>query len=238
MDTRVDEVADGIYQVASYMPEMDFSFNQYVVKADEPLIFHTGMRGVFPVIREHVAKVVAPETIRWITFGHVENDESGSMNEWLAVAPNATVGASGTACMVQLNDMCDRPPIAFEDGGTFDIGGHEMRWFDTPHVPHGWEAGVLFDATTKTLFCGDLFAQTGKYEATTDADIVEPASAAEDMFRAFSLTPDSGNRVRALADLDVQTLALMHGPAFTGDCKQALFGLADDLDRRIAAASS
>jgi flavorubredoxin len=237
METRIDEVANGIYQVATYIPEADFSFNQYIVAADEPLLFHTGGRAVFPAVKDAIATVMPPETLRWISFGHVESDECGSVNAWLGVAPNATVAASATACMVQLNDLCDRPEV-FVDGTTRDLGGHVVRWIDTPHLPHGWEAGVLYDSTTKTLFCGDLFTRTGKYAATSDADIVEPAAAAEDMFHAYTLAPGSAERVRALADLDVETLALMHGPAFRGDCKQALFGLADDLDRRFAAATT
>ncbi|MEY2471776.1 MAG: hypothetical protein QOK28_1105 [Actinomycetota bacterium] len=237
MDTRIDEVADGIYQIATYMPEMDFGFNQYLIAGDEPVLFHTGMRGVFPIVREHVAKVLPPETLRWISFGHVEADECGSMNEWLAVAPNATVIASTTACMVQLGDLCDRQPTPLADGADFTAGARTLRWYDTPHIPHGWEAGVLYDATSKTLFCGDLLSCTGNYEATTDTDRVGPASAAEDMFHSFSLAPNSATRVRQLAELDISALAIMHGPVYTGDCREALLGLADDLDKRIAAAS-
>ncbi len=235
MNTRIEEVAEGIYQIASYMPEMDFGFNQYLVTGDEPLLFHTGMRGVFPVVQEHVRQVLDPATLRWITFGHVEADECGSMNLWLAAAPNAQVGAGHTAVMVSLSDLCDREPVAFDDGGEFDTGGHVMRWLDTPHVPHGWEAGVLYDATTKTLFCGDLFSQLGDYKASSTDDLIGPAIAGEDMFHSSSLAPGSGDHVRRLAELDVTTLALMHGPAFTGDCKQALLDLASDFDRRISA---
>jgi flavorubredoxin len=238
METRLSEVADQIYQLTTYVSDFNFSFNQYLVAADEPLLFHTGGRQFFPLVKDAVAKVLPPETLQWISFGHVEADECGSMNEWLAVSPGATVGASATACMVSLNDLCDRPPMVFAEGGDgYDMGGHVMQWYDTPHVPHGWEAGVLYDATTKTLFCGDLFTRTGDYPATSTDDIVTPAAEAEDMFHAWSLAPDSGNRVRALADLDVANLALMHGPVFTGDCRAALLALADDVDKRIAAAS-
>jgi flavorubredoxin len=159
------------------------------------------------------------------------------MNEWLAAAPTAEVTQGMTGCMVSLNDLCDRPPVPMADGEQRDIGGHVMQWFDTPHLPHGWEAGVLYDTTTKTLFCGDLFTQLGAYEPTSDAELVSPAAAAEDMFHSMSLAPDSGERIRRLAELDVTTLALMHGPAFTGDCRAALLGLADDVDKRISAAT-
>ena len=237
METRVAEVADQIYQFTTYVEDFNFSFNQYLIAADEPLLFHTGGKQLFPLVKDAVAKVLPPETIQWISFGHVESDECGSMNEWLQVAPGATVGVSATACMVSLNDLCIRPPMAWGGGGDgYDMGGHVMQWIDTPHVPHGWEAGVLYDATTKTLFCGDLFTQTGSYAATSDSDIVEPAQAAEDMFHAWSLAPTSAAQIHSLAALDIDRLALMHGPVFGGDCKAALLSLADDIAKRIAAA--
>ncbi len=238
METRIEEVANGIYQLTTHIAEMDFCFNQYLVAGEEPLLFHTGGRALFPLVKDAVAKVLPPESIRWISFGHVESDECGSMNEWLALAPGATVGASTTACMVSLNDLCDRPPMPFVNGGDgYDAGGHTFVWYDTPHVPHGWEAGVMYESQTKTLFCGDLFTQTGQFTPTSTSDIVGPAAAAEDMFHACSLAPDSGRRVRELAQLDVANLALMHGPVFTGDCREALNALADDLDKRVASAS-
>jgi flavorubredoxin len=239
METRVSEVGDGIFQLNTHIAEIDFSFNQYLVTGDEPLLFHTGGRQMFPLIKEAVAKVIPPESLAWITFGHVESDECGSMNQWLEVAPNSRVGASALACMVSLNDMCDREPIPFDNGGDgYDAGGHTFVWYDTPHVPHGWEAGVLYDKATKTLFCGDLFTHLGAYEATTSSsDIVSAAAAAEDVFHFSSLAPSSGATIRGLADLDIASLALMHGPVFTGDCKAALLGLADDIDKRVANAS-
>lgn len=237
METRTAEVANGVYQLTTHISEMDFCFNQYLIAGDEPLLFHTGGRALFPLVRDAVAAVLPPESLRWISFGHVEADECGSMNEWLAVAPQAQVSASATAVMVQLNDLCNRPPVGFVGNDAKDIGGHVLDWIDTPHMPHGWEAGVLYDRTTKTLFCGDLFTQTGQYSPTSDADIVGPAAIAEDMFHAWSLAPDSGARIRQLAELDIDNLALMHGPVFTGNAKDALFGLADDIEKRIGAAS-
>lgn len=234
METRVTEIAEGIYQLTTHVPEANFSFNQMLVTGDEPLLFHTGQRQMFPLVSEAVGRVLPPESLRWITFGHVEADECGSMNQWLDLAPEATVAQSMIGCMVQLNDLADRAPRALADGEVIDIGGHRMRWIDTPHVPHGWEAGVLYDETTRTLLCGDLFTQAGAFSPTTTGDIVGPASAAEDMFSAFSLSPSSGAKLRQLAALDIATLALMHGPAFTGDCSAALHALADDVDRRIA----
>ena len=207
-----------------------------LVRADEPLLFHTGPRRMFPLVSEAVARVLPAESLRWITFGHVESDECGSMNDWLRIAPNATVAQSMIGCMVSLGDLADREPRPLASGEVLDIGGHRMRWIDTPHVPHGWEAGVLYDETTRTLLCGDLFTRTGAFAATTTDDIVGPAIAAEDMFKASSLAPASGATIRGLADLPIDTLALMHGPAFTGDCSVALRDLADDIDKRIASA--
>lgn len=234
METRVTEVAEGIHQLSTFV-DSPVGFNQYLIGADEPLLFHTGMRGLFPAVSAGVAKVLPPETLRWISFGHVEADECGAVNEWLRVAPQATVTQGMIGCMVSISDLADRGPRPLADGETIDIGGHIVQWFDTPHVPHAWEAGVLYDATTKTLFCGDLFTAYGEFEATTTSDIVGPAVRAEDeMPGSLSLHPTSGATIRRLAELDVDTLAPMHAPAFTGDCRQALLDLADDFDRRIA----
>jgi flavorubredoxin len=234
METRVTEIAEGVHQLTTHVAEMNFSFNQYLVAGDQPLLFHTGPRQMFPLVSDAVARVVPVNSLRWITFGHVEADECGSMNEWLAAAPDSTVAQSGIGCMVSLGDLADRPPRPLADGEVLDTGGHRLRWIDTPHLPHGWEAGILYDETTKTLLCGDLFTQQGAYAASTTGDIVGPAAAAEDVFGSYSLTPSSGTRLRALAGLDVVTLALMHGPAFTGDCSAALTDLADDLEIRSA----
>jgi flavorubredoxin len=234
METRVTEIADGVHQLATFVGA-PVGFNQYLVAADEPLLFHTGLRQIFPLVSAGVSKVLPPETLRWVSFGHVEADECGSMNRWLAIAPHATVAQSEIGCMVSIGDLADRPPRALADGEKLDIGGHALQWFDTPHVPHAWEAGVLYDATTKTLFCGDLFTRFGEYEASTVDDIVGPAVQAEDDAPgSLSLHPSSGPTIRRLGELDIETLALMHGPAFTGDCHTALLDLADDFDRRIA----
>ena len=235
METRVTEVADGVHQLSTFVGA-PVGFNQYLIAADQPLLFHTGMREMFPLVSAGVAKVFPVNTLRWISFGHVEADECGSMNDWLAIAPHATVAQGEIGCMVSIADLADRPPQALADGEELDIGGHIVQWFDTPHVPHAWEAGVLYDTTTETLFCGDLFAQFGEYEALSSDDIVGPAVQAEDdVPGSLSLHPSSGTTVRRLAALDIKILALMHGPAFTGDCRSALLHLADDFDRRIAA---
>jgi flavorubredoxin len=238
METRVAKVGDGIYQLMTYLDEMDFAVNQYLLTGDEPFLFHTGMRGLFPLVADAVAQVMPVASLRWIGFGHVEADECGSMNEWLAAAPDATVIHGALGCMLSIGDMADRPPRAFEPGEKLDIGGHRLEWIDTPHVPHAWEAGVLFDHTTRTLLCGDLFSRNGHYPPTTTDDVVVPASEAEDSFASMSLHPASGTIIRSLAAHDIAALALMHGPVFTGDCHDALRRLADDTEHRIARAST
>lgn len=235
METRVTEVADGVHQLSTFVGA-PVGFNQYLISGAEPTLFHTGMRQMFPAVSAAVSTVLPVDTLRWVSFGHLEADESGSMNEWLAAAPRATVAQSQIGCMVSLEDLADRPPRALADGERLDIGGHVLQWIDTPHVPHAWEAGLLYDVTTRTLFCGDLFTRYGEFEATTEDDIVGPAVQAEDDAPgSLSLHPASGDTIRRLADLDVETLALMHGPAFSGDCAAALRDLAADVDRRVAA---
>ena len=238
METRLDEVADGIYRLSTLNPHVappaGMTFNQFLVLGDEPLLFHTGRRHMFPAVSAAVARVLPPDRLRWITFGHYESDECGSMNEWLAVAPQAMVAHGRTACRVSLDDMADRAPRGLADGEAIDLGrGKRVRYLDTPHVPHGWEAGVLYEEGTGTLLCGDLFTQVGDPPVLTAGDVVGPAIETEDLFGLSSLHPSTGGTVRRLADLAPRLLALMHGPAFSGDGAGALRALADDYDRRI-----
>lgn len=238
MTTRVDEIADGIFRISTYVadiaPPAGFTFNQFLMRAEQPLLFHTGHRRLFPAVREAMARVIAPETLRWVSFGHLEADECGAMNLWLATAPNAEVAHGAVGCDVSLNDMADRPPRVLSDGEVIDLGGKRVRYIDTPHTPHGWDAGLLLEEVTNTLLCGDLFTQTGQSVPLTDADIVSPAASAEDLFGFSSLHPGMGSTIRRLAPLAPKTLALMHGPAFSGDTAAALNALAEDYDRRTA----
>jgi flavorubredoxin len=234
MQSNVDEIVDGIYRISTFIPGVSpegFTFNQFLVVADEPLLFHTGPRGMFPLVAEAVARVLPVESLRWITFGHVESDECGSMNMWLTAAPNSQLAYGALGCDVSLNDLCDRKPRALAEGEVIDLGGKRVRQISTPHVPHGWEAQVLYEETTGTLFCGDLFSQVGRGKALTTDDVVEPALAAERMFHATCLTPHTGRILRALADLKPSTLAIMHGKSFQGDGKQALHDLATGYDK-------
>ncbi len=231
METKLDEIADGIYRlstfVAEVVPPAGFTFNQFLIAADEPLLFHTGPRAMFPLVAEAVARVVPVESVRWITFGHLESDECGSMNMWLAAAPRSEVAHGALGCDVSLNDMCDRPPRPMADGETIDLGGKRVRHLDTPHVPHGWEARVLFEETTQTLLCGDLFSQLGGRDVPlTTGDLVEPAMAAEGMFRASSMAPSTAEVMRRLGELSPTTLAVMHGSSYSGDGHKALYDLA------------
>ena len=241
METKIDEITSGIFRFSTAVPEIappsGFTFNQFLVLGDAPLLFHTGPRRMFPLVRAAVARFMPLERLRWITFGHYEADECGAMNEWLAVAPQAEVAHGQTACLVSLNDMADRAPRILQDGETIELGnGKRVRYLDTPHIPHGWEAGVLYEESTGTLLCGDLFTQVGDGPALTERDIVGPAIAAEDMFRYSSLNPAMGTTIRGLAQLAPRTLALMHGPSFAGDCAAALGALADSYDQRVRAA--
>ena len=231
MDTQIDEIADGIYRLSTFLPEFTppagFTMNQFLIAADEPLLFHTGPRGMFPLVAEAVATIVPVESVRWITFGHVEADECGSMNLWLAAAPASQVAHGALGCEVSLDDMCDRPPLPLADGEVIDLGGKRVRHIDTPHVPHGWEARVLFEETTRTLLCGDLFSHLGGGDvAVTEDDLVERAMAAEEMFRSSSLAPTTCAVMRQLGSLEPSTLAVMHGSSFRGNGAKALYDLA------------
>ena len=213
METRISEIADGIYRLSTFVSEIappaGFVFNQFLVVADEPLLFHTGLRKMFPLYREAIRRLISLDRLRWIAFGHFEADECGAMNEWLAVAPNALLAHGQTGCLVSLNDMADRAPRVLDDGETIDLGGGKrVRYIDTPHTPHGWDAGVLYEESTRTLMCGDLFTQLGDGPALTDRDIVGPAIAGEDLFGYSSLSPGMGATIRSLAPLAPRTIAV------------------------------
>lgn len=235
--TTIDEITDDIFRLSTWIPDVGpdgFTFNQFLVRGDESLLFHTGMRVLFPLVSEAVSSLVALDDLRWVSFGHVEADECGSMNMWLAAAPRSTVAFGALGCDVSLNDMCDRPPRALQDGEVIDLGGKRLRQISTPHVPHGWEAQVLYEETTGTLLCGDLFSHLGAPPAVTTDDIVEPAVVAESIFHATALTANTAPTLRRLAELAPTTLAVMHGSSFTGDGADALTRLADAYDTLVA----
>jgi flavorubredoxin len=238
MQATVDEISDRIYRISTWVPDVSpegFTFNQFLVVGDEPLLFHTGPRAMFPLVAEAVASVVPVESLRWISFGHVETDECGAVNMWLAAAPNSQVAFGGLGCMVSLNDMCDRPPRPLGEGEVIDLGSRRLRQISTPHVPHGWEAQVLFEETTGTLLCGDLFTAIGNGPALTTGDVVGPALAAEGLFHFSSLAPHTAATLRGLGDLRPSTLGLMHGSSFQGDGQRALYDLAAEYEALIRA---
>ena len=229
-NTRVDEIAPDIFRMSTWVPDVTengFTFNQFLLTGDEPMLFHCGHRQLFPLVSEAINQVVPLEKLRWISFGHVEADECGAMNLLLAAAPNAEVIHGALACMVSLNDLCDRPPVVAPEEGVHDIGGHRLRFIPTPHVPHNWEAALWFDETTSTLLAGDLFTHTGQCPSLTESDCVAPALDAEDIFHATGLTTNLGPTLEQLAELHPATLAIMHGSSYTGDGAAQLRGLAE-----------
>lgn len=230
MTTRIDQLADGIFRISVFVPEIGppdgFTFNSFLILDEEPLLFHAGQRGMFPAFSEAVASLMPVERLRWIGFGHIEADECGAMNLWLQAAPDAQVVHGETACSISLNDLADRPPRTVVDGELITSGRRRIRYIDTPHVPHAWESGLIFEETSRILFCGDLFTQFGP-QATTDRDIVPAAMAAEDAFHSTSVGPATAPTLRRLAALDPTALALMHGPTYFGDGATALNRLAD-----------
>jgi flavorubredoxin len=237
MTAQVTEIADGIFRLSVFVPEIGapagFTFNSFLIVDDEPMLFHTGLRRLFPVVREAIEAVMPVARLRYVGFSHFEADECGSMNDWLAVAPQAQVAHGQIACDVQLNDLADRPPRMLSNGEAIEVGGgRRLRYIDTPHVPHCWDAGVLYEESTGTLLCGDLFTQLDAGAPLVHGDILGPAIAAEEMFQYASLHPSMPKQIRALAQLAPKRLALMHGPAWEGDGASALLALADFYERR------
>ncbi len=234
MQTTTDEIAPEVFRFSTFVPEVTpagFTFNQFLIRAEEPMLFHCGPRAMFPLVSEAVRRVIDLDRLRWISFGHVESDECGSMNSWLAAAPRAEIAHGQIACDVSLNDLADRRPRALADEEAIDLGGRRVRFIYTPHVPHGWEAGVFFEETTATLLCGDLFTHVGNGPATVESDVVGPAIEAEGMFRSMAMGPNTQATLHRLASLQPRTLAIMHGSSFRGDGAAALNGLARGLSR-------
>lgn len=233
METRVHEIAERIYRLSTFLPAVGssgFTFNQFLVDADEPLLFHCGQRALFPAVSRAVARVMEVPRLRWIAFSHIEADECGALGEWLAAAPDATVTHGAIGCAIWLNDQAPRPPRALADGEVLDLGGRRVRRLDTPHVPHCWDAGLLHEETTGTLFTSDLFTHVGDPPALTDGDLLGPAIAAERRFGYTAVTPTTGATIRRLATLHPRTLAVMHGSSFTGDAAPMLQTLAQFYD--------
>src|SRR5271165_3840969 len=228
----ISEIAPNIFRISIFAQWGNFQFNHFLVKDDEPLLFHTGLRGMHAEIREAVSKLINLSELRHISFSHFESDECGSLNEWLAAAPKAHVICGQVAAMVCVNDFTGRESRGLADGETFTTGKYRFRYCRTPHLPHGWDAGVLFEETQKTLLCSDLFHQVGAVEPITTGDIVGRSREAMKVYQAGILaeyvpySPLTEKNLKKLADLKPKTLAVMHGSSFTGDCARAL----DDLN--------
>jgi flavorubredoxin len=230
--TNVHEIADGIYRINTpvEIPGGDFSFNQYLILDDEPLLFHTGPRKLFSLVRQAVASVVPVERLRHIAFSHVEADECGSLNDWLRAAPRSAPLCGTVAAIVSITDLADREPRALADGEGISLGRHSVRWFDTPHLPHAWECGFLQEERTRTLLCGDLFTQGGAGQPpVTEADILGPSEAFRHGMDYFSHTENVRAMIERLASTNPTTLACMHGSAWRGDGAGLLRALGDAL---------
>jgi len=230
--TRIDEIAPAIYRISTPVTLLPggFSFNQYLVVDEEPLLFHTGPRRMFPLVREAIASVMPVERLRYVGFSHVEADECGSLNELLAVAPGAQPLCGSVAAMVSIDDIADRKARALADGETLGLGRARVRWFDAPHLPHGWETGYLFEETTGTLLCGDLFTQPGAEHAPlTEGDILGPSEAMRQGLDYYAHSPSTRPLLEKLAATAPRTLACMHGSAWSGDGRRLLLELADVL---------
>jgi flavorubredoxin len=232
--TNVAEVADGIYRINTPigLPGAgQFNFNQYLIVDDEPMLFHTGLRRMFPLVREAISSVLPVERLRYVGLSHFEADECGALNELLAVAPEAVPVCSRVAALVSLGDYADRAPRALADGEDLALGRHTMRWFDTPHMPHAWECGLMLDVTTRTFFCGDLFTQGGAGEvALTESDIFGPSERFRAPMDYFAHAPDTSAILDRLANERPTTLACMHGSAWRGDGAKLLRELSAALE--------
>jgi flavorubredoxin len=233
--TNINEISEGIFRISTPLSipgASGFSFNQYLVLDDEPLLFHTGPRKLFPLVREAVERVMPIETLRYVSFSHVEADECGSLNDWLRVAPLAKPVCGSIAAMVSIGDLADRPPMPMRDGEVLMLGKHSLRWFDAPHMPHAWECGYLMEEHTRTLLCGDLFTQPGANPPPlTESDILEPSEAFRRSLDYYSHSKNGPEILERLAEANPTTLACMHGSALRGDGAALLRALATSLSQ-------
>jgi flavorubredoxin len=233
--TRIDEIEDGIYRVSTPVPPSPalppgFTFNQFLIVDEAPLLFHTGPRRMFPLIREAIASVLSPERLRYVAFSHVEGDETGSLAEWLEAAPQAGPVCGRIGAMIYAEDATDRPTRALADGEVLSLGQRSVRWFDAPHAPHAWECGYLGETTTKTLLCGDLFTQAGAdHPPVTESEILGPSEGMRGAMDYFAHGPGTRPALERLAAFEPRLLACMHGSSYRGDGAQHLLALADAL---------
>ena len=242
METQVHEIADQIYRLSTFVqgaggPE-GMTFNQFLIHADEPLLFHCGQKSLFASVSKAVSGVLDLRRLRWIGYSHAEADECGALNAWLAAAPRATAAQGRIGCNIWLTDQADRPPRMLADGEVLDLGGKRVRRLDTPHVPHCWDAGLIYEETTGTLFTSDLFTHLGQGPAVTGKDILGPALAVESKFQFTAISKHTAPTVRRLAALAPRTLAVMHGSSFSGAAQPMLEALACYYDEQLGHAAA
>jgi flavorubredoxin len=237
---QIDEIARDVYRLSIHVPQFDMQFNHFLVRDEEPLLFHSGMRQMFPVLWETVGRLIDPASLRWISWSHFEVDECGALNEWLARAPNAQPACGEVGALVNVTDYASRPPLAMAPGDVLSTGRHRFRWVPTPHLPHGWDAGMLFEEQDRVLFCSDLFHQFGAREPVTRDDVVGRYEQAIAKMQAHPVlmdyvpfTPQTGRRLEALARLEPRLLAAMHGSAYEGDGAAALRAVTPVMERLL-----
>lgn len=239
----IHEIAPNVHRISILWPEINLQFNHFLVVDDEPLLYHTGTRRMFPEVLESVKRILDPTTLRWIGFSHFEMDECGSLNNWLEVAPRAQAVSGVVGALVNLSDFADRPPRALDADETFSTGRFRFRYRPTPHLPHGWDAGVLFEETERVLFCSDLFHHNGNVEPLTEHDILGRVRSSIIEYQAGPLmdympyTPNTRPLLEGLAALQPRTLATMHGSSFTGDGAKALLELDGVMKETLGAPS-
>ena len=228
---NVSEIAPDVYRISVFVPQINLQFNHFLIKDDEPMLYHAGLKQMFPALLEAVSKIISPSQIRWIGFSHFEVDECGALNEWLLAAPNAKAVCSEAGAIVNMTDFAIRPAHAMAGNAVLTTGKYNYRFIRTPHLPHGWDAGVLFEETNKTLLCSDLFHQNGNVADITDKDLLGSHKSSMLEYEQGPLmeyTPYTHHTARllySLADLKPKTLATMHGSSFNGDCSQDLTDL-------------
>jgi flavorubredoxin len=228
---KIDEIAPEVYRISIFVPQINLQFNHFLIKDDEPLLYHAGLRQMFPILLEAVKTLIDPTLIRWIGFSHFEVDECGALNQWLEIAPQAQAVCSEISALVNMSDFAIRPAFAMKSNQSLQTGKRKYRFISTPHLPHGWDAGVMFEESDKTLLCSDLFHQNGDLIALTDKDILEAHKSAMLFYESGPLmeytpySPKTQGMLYELAALKPKTLATMHGSSFSGDCSKALMEL-------------
>jgi flavorubredoxin len=237
---KIDEIAPDLFRISVFVPAINLQFNHFVVRDEEPLLFHTGMRGMFPLVREAVARIIDPASLRWIGWSHFEVDECGALNEWLAEAPQAQAICTEVGAMVNLNDFASRPPRPMRPEETIATGQHRYRLIPTPHLPHGWDAGMLYEEQNGILLCSDLFHQLGDREPITSGDVAERFGDAIAAYQQHPVlmdympfTRNTRHQIEKLAALKPRLIAAMHGSSFEGDGASALMAAADVMQKHL-----